>query len=102
MLVVAVVVLACVVLAAARLLVLAALFAVLFGGTFLPVADWLERHHVKRSLAALIVVVGLVLPPGELKLGGGYTHLGHEVSAHSNSPSLKRRMKSLMSPYMGF
>ena len=60
-LVVAVVVLVCVVLAAAKVLVLAALFAVLFGGTFLPVADWLERHRVKRSLAALIVVVGLVL-----------------------------------------
>ena len=60
-LVVAVIVLACVVLAATQVLVLAALFAVLFGGTFLPAADWLERHHVKRGLAAIIVAVGLVL-----------------------------------------
>jgi putative heme transporter len=60
-LVAAVVVLACIVLAATRVLVLAALFAVLFGGTFLPIVDWLERHHVKRSLAAMIVAIGLVL-----------------------------------------
>ena len=60
-LVAAVVVLVCVVLAATEILVLAALFAVLFGGTFLPIVDWLERHHVKRGLAAMIVAVGLVL-----------------------------------------
>lgn len=47
--------------AATKVLVLAALFAVLFGGTFLPIVDWLERHHVKRSLGALIVTVLLVL-----------------------------------------
>ena len=44
------------VLAATKLLVLAALFAVLLGGTFLPVVDWLQRHHIRRSLGALIVV----------------------------------------------
>jgi len=60
-LVAAVVVLVCVVLAATKVLVLAALFAVLFGGTFLPVADWLQRHHVKRGFAAVIVAAGLVL-----------------------------------------
>jgi len=42
--------------AATKLLVLAALFAVLLGGTFLPVVDWLARHHIRRSLGALIVV----------------------------------------------
>jgi predicted PurR-regulated permease PerM len=42
--------------AATKLLVLAALFAVLLGGTFLPVVDWLGRHHFRRSLGALIVV----------------------------------------------
>ena len=42
--------------AATKLLVLAALFAVLLGGTFLPVVDWLERHHLRRWLGALIVV----------------------------------------------
>ncbi len=56
-----VIVLLFVVLAAARVLVLAALFAVLLGGTFLPVVDWLTRHHVKRGLAAMIAAVGLVL-----------------------------------------
>ena len=45
------------VLAATKLLVLAALFAVLLGGTFLPVVDWLQRHHFRRPLGALIVVV---------------------------------------------
>ena len=34
--------------AATRLLVLATLFAVLLGGAFLPVVDWLGRHHVPR------------------------------------------------------
>jgi len=47
--------------AATRVLLLAALFAVLFGGTFLPVVDWLTKHHVKRGLAAMIVAIGLVL-----------------------------------------
>ncbi len=42
--------------AATKLLVLAALFAVLLGGTFLPVVDWLGRHHFRRSLGALTVV----------------------------------------------
>ena len=48
-------------LAATRVLIMAALFAVLFGGTFLPVVDWLTKHHVKRGLAAMIVAIGLVL-----------------------------------------
>ena len=47
--------------AATRVLLLAALFAVLFGGTFLPIVDWLTRHHVKRGFAAMIVAIGLVL-----------------------------------------
>jgi len=47
--------------AATKVLVLAALFAVLFGGTFLPVVDWLSKHHVKRGLAAMLVAVFLVL-----------------------------------------
>ena len=42
-----------VVMAAIKLIVLAALFAVLIGGTFLPVVDWLDRHHFKRWIAAL-------------------------------------------------
>jgi putative heme transporter len=44
-------------LAATRLLVMAALFAVLLGGTFLPVVDWLQHHHFRRWLGALLVVV---------------------------------------------
>jgi putative heme transporter len=43
--------------AATRLLVLAALFAILAGGTFLPVVDWLERHHLRRWMGALIVLL---------------------------------------------
>ena len=47
--------------AATKVLILAALFAILFGGTFLPVVDWLTKHHVKRALAALLVAILLVL-----------------------------------------
>ena len=50
-----------VVMAAIKLVVLAALFAVLIGGTFLPVVDWLARHHVKRWIAAFLVVIFLIL-----------------------------------------
>ena len=50
-----------VVLAAIKLVVLATLFAVLIGGTFLPVVDWLARHHVKRWIAAFLVVIFLIL-----------------------------------------
>jgi predicted PurR-regulated permease PerM len=60
-LVVLVVVLLFFLFAATKVLLLAALFAVLFAGTFLPLVDWLERHHVKRSLGALIVTMLLVL-----------------------------------------
>ena len=47
--------------AAAKVLLLAALFAVLFAGTFLPIVDWLERHHFKRPLAAMVVTILLVV-----------------------------------------
>ena len=47
--------------AATRMLVFATLFAVLFGATFLPVADWLARHHFPRWLAALLIVAFLIL-----------------------------------------
>ena len=46
--------------AATKVLLLAALFAVLFAGTFLPIVDWLEKHHFKRSLAAMVVTILLV------------------------------------------
>ena len=45
---------------ATMVLVMAALFAVLIGGTFLPVVDWLAAHHLKRWMAALLVVVFLI------------------------------------------
>ncbi|HEX5643365.1 MAG TPA: AI-2E family transporter [Thermoleophilia bacterium] len=48
-------------LAATRVLLLAALFAVLFAGTFLPMVDWLQKHHVKRGLGAVIVSALLIL-----------------------------------------
>ena len=41
-------------------LVVPTLFAVLLGATFLPVVDWLERHHIGRVWGALIVTVGIV------------------------------------------
>ncbi len=47
--------------AATRMLVLAALVAVLLGGTTLPVVDWLERHHLRRWLGALLVVVAFIV-----------------------------------------
>jgi len=46
--------------AAVQLVVLASLFAVLFGGTFLPVVDWLHKHHLPRWLGALLVLVLLI------------------------------------------
>ena len=45
---------------ATRVLVLAALFAVLLGGTFLPVVDWLGKHRLPRWLAAMLIAVFLV------------------------------------------
>jgi putative heme transporter len=47
--------------AATQMIVLASLFAILFGGTFLPVVDWLNRHHLPRWLGALLVLVFLIL-----------------------------------------
>ena len=48
-------------LAATKVLILAALFAVLFAGTFLPMVDWLQKHHIKRGFGAIIVTALLVL-----------------------------------------
>jgi putative heme transporter len=42
------------------MVVVAALFAVLFGGTFLPVVDWLHKHRLPRWLGALLVLVFLI------------------------------------------
>ncbi len=60
-LVAAVVLLLLLLFAMVKVLFLAALFAVLFGGTFLPVVDWLEKHHVKRGFGAIIVSALLIL-----------------------------------------
>jgi putative heme transporter len=46
--------------AAIQMVVLAALFAVLFGGTFLPVVDWLHKRHLPRWLGALLVMAFLI------------------------------------------
>ena len=45
---------------ATRVLVVSALFAVLLGGTFLPVVDWLAKHRFPRWLGAMLVAVFLV------------------------------------------
>jgi putative heme transporter len=37
------------------------LFAALLGATFLPVCDWLERHHMKRWLATLLTMCLIAL-----------------------------------------
>ena len=47
-------------LAATHVLVVSALFAVLLGGTFLPVVDAVHKRHFPRWLAALLVVVLLI------------------------------------------
>ncbi len=41
-------------------LVVPTLFAVLLGATFLPIVDWLQRHHVGRAWGALLVTVAIV------------------------------------------
>jgi predicted PurR-regulated permease PerM len=46
--------------AAVEMVVLASLFAILFGGTFLPVVDWLQQRHLPRWLGALLVLVLLI------------------------------------------
>ena len=46
--------------ASIQMVVLASLFAVLFGGTFLPVVDWLHKHRLPRWLGALLVLVFLI------------------------------------------
>jgi predicted PurR-regulated permease PerM len=48
-------------LSALATLVVPTLFAVLLGATFLPVVDWLQRHHVGRAWGALLVTVGIVV-----------------------------------------
>jgi putative heme transporter len=57
----AVIILLLLLFAVVKVLFLAALFAVLFGGTFLPVVDWLQKHHVKRGFGAVIVAALLIL-----------------------------------------
>ena len=46
--------------ASVQMVVVASLFAVLFGGTFLPVVDWLHRRRLPRWLGALLVLVFLI------------------------------------------
>jgi len=46
--------------AALRVLLIPTLLAALLGSTFLPVADWFERHHCKRWLATLLTIVLIV------------------------------------------
>lgn len=46
--------------AAIQMVVLASLFAVLFGATLLPVVDWLQRRRVPRWLGALLAFALLV------------------------------------------
>ncbi len=41
-------------------LVVPTLFAVLLGATFLPVVDWLQRHHVGRTWGALLVMLAII------------------------------------------
>ncbi|HMK92300.1 MAG TPA: AI-2E family transporter [Thermoleophilia bacterium] len=51
---------ALVLIAALRILLIPTLLAALLGSTFLPVADWLERHHCKRWLATLLTIALIV------------------------------------------
>jgi predicted PurR-regulated permease PerM len=111
-----VIVLLFVLVAATKVLVMAALFAVLFGGTFLPIVDWLAKHHIKRGLAAMIVAVFLVLlgigigfiivysvfmqvPTIETKLDSAWAELQKALSTTSMSKdsidSLKSSVQSL-------
>jgi predicted PurR-regulated permease PerM len=42
-------------------LVVPTLFAVLLGATFLPMVDWLERHHIGRGWGAFLVTALIVV-----------------------------------------
>ena len=47
--------------AALRVVVAATLFAVLFGGTFLPIVDWSAKRRLPRWLGALLVLLLMIL-----------------------------------------
>jgi predicted PurR-regulated permease PerM len=42
-------------------LVVPTLFAVLLGATFLPIVDWLQRHHIGRAWGALLVTIAIIV-----------------------------------------
>jgi predicted PurR-regulated permease PerM len=42
-------------------LVVPTLFAILLGATFLPLVDWLQRHHIGRTWGALIVMLAIIV-----------------------------------------
>ncbi len=90
------------VMAATRLLVLAALFAVLIGGTFLPVADWLARHHLKRWMAAFVVVlllIALAILIGLVIVYGLVNQVPElETTLNSAADSIKSTLKSTSVP----
>ena len=72
---------------ATRVLVISALFAVLLGGTFLPVVDWLAKHHFPRWLGAMLVAVLLVA------LGVGIA-LVITYSVVNQVPEIQQRLNS--------
>lgn len=59
-------------------LVLLLVIAAMFAAALVPVVDWLERHHVRRALAVLLLV--LVLGPVALLLGPMVVRQGHALT----------------------
>jgi len=102
--------------AATSVLVIAALFAVLLGGTFLPVVDRLAKHHFPRWLGAMLVAVFLValgigialiitysvvnqVPEIQLRFDSAVTELKKALSATSVPTSTVDSMKSSLSDF---
>ena len=102
---------------ATSVLVLAALFAVLLGGTFLPVVDKLAEHHFPRWLGAMLVAVLLVavaigialvitysivnqVPEIQKNLDAAVTELNNAMNATSVPQSTVDSVKSALSDAM--
>jgi len=102
--------------AATRVLVVAALFAVLLGGTFLPVVDKLARHRFPRWLGALLVAVFLIalgigiallirysvvnqVPEIQVRLDAAVTELKKALSATSVPESTVDSVKAGISSF---
>jgi predicted PurR-regulated permease PerM len=99
-------------------LVVPTLFAILLGATFLPVVDWLERHHIGRVLGSVIVTILIVLgafgllalmtigivrqwPTIEVQVQGAVDWINKTLAELDIDPSLVNSAKETLTSNMG-